>query len=99
VTTETSEASAKAGPGVQLGGEPGFLSKIDQESQRKGRFRNHREAALALLNAEVRLTRKAGSFLGQCVANRTPLSDAQREWLDSLLERSGLPPLMEGADV
>lgn len=61
-------------------------------------FPTPRAAALALLNAEpslTRLTRKAGSFLGQCATDPTPLSDAQRDWLDTLLERAGLPPVME----
>jgi hypothetical protein len=65
-------------------------------------FTAHRFAALALLTAEtstVRLTRKAGSFLGQCVVDPSPLSDAQREWLDTLLERSGLPSMVEAADA
>lgn len=57
-------------------------------------FRTHRDAALALLNEEARLTRKAGSFLGQCVVDATPLTQAQLEWLDTLLERACLPPLV-----
>jgi hypothetical protein len=61
-----------------------------------GPFRSHRNAALALLNSESRLTRKAGSFLGQCVVDPTPLSEAQQNWLETLLERAGLPAL-EGA--
>lgn len=58
-------------------------------------FRNHREAALALLNGDSRLTRKAGSFLGQLVVDPTPMSSAQAEWLETLLERAGLPALAE----
>jgi hypothetical protein len=63
-------------------------------------FTTHREAALALLSTEpgtIRLTRKAGSFLGQCCADPTPLSEAQEDWLATLLERAGLPPLAVGA--
>lgn len=60
-------------------------------------FQSHRDAALALLNGDNRLTRKAGSFLGQCAVDANPLSDAQREWLDTLLERAGLPELGEAA--
>lgn len=64
-------------------------------------FASHREAALALLNGDprqARLTRKAGSFLGQLCTDTTPLSDAQQDWLDTLLKRAGLPPLaMEAA--
>jgi hypothetical protein len=64
-----------------------------------GPFTSHRAAALALLNdPAARLTRKAGSFLGQCVVDPLPLTEAQEEWLATLLERAGLPPLvMEAA--
>lgn len=62
-------------------------------------FTTHREAALALLNSTVRLTRKAGSFLGQLVADPSPLSEAQTDWLGKLLEKAGLPPLAEGGAI
>jgi len=55
-----------------------------------------RDAALALFNADAPLTRKAGGFLGQLVADSSPLTSAQRDWLLSLLERAGLPPLVDG---
>jgi hypothetical protein len=55
-------------------------------------FQSHREAALALLNHGGPLTRKAGSFLGQLIVDPTPMTAAQRSWLDTLLERAGLPP-------
>jgi hypothetical protein len=55
-------------------------------------FQDVRSAALALLNGEVRLTRSAGSFLGQLVAEPTALSEKQSDWLATLLERAGLPP-------
>ena len=58
-------------------------------------FPDHRGAALALLNSDARLSRKAGSFLGQCVVDATELTDAQREWLAKLLDRAELPPLVE----
>lgn len=61
-----------------------------------GPFSCHRDAGLALLNSDARLTRKAGSFLGQCAVDPMPLSEAQRGWLDTLLERAGLPPLEGG---
>lgn len=57
----------------------------------------HQTAALALLNAGGRLTRKAGSFLGQCVVDPAPLTEAQHDWISTLLERAGLPPLEGGA--
>jgi hypothetical protein len=58
-------------------------------------FDTQRAAALALLHKGERLSRKAGSFLGQISVDPTPLTPAQREWLDTLLERAGLPPLAE----
>ena len=58
-------------------------------------FPDHRAAALALLKSDARLSRKAGSFLGQCVVDATDLTEHQSEWLAKLLERAGLPPLME----
>jgi hypothetical protein len=59
-------------------------------------FSSCTEAALALLNSGTRLSRKAGQFLGQIVADPTPMSEAQVGWLSKLLERAGLPPLAEG---
>ena len=58
-------------------------------------FTDHRSAALALLNGLSRLSRKAGSFCGQLAVDPTPMSSAQRDWLDTLLERAELPPLDE----
>lgn len=60
-------------------------------------FVDQRTAALALLNGTSRLTRKAGQFLGQCAVDHSPLSDAQHDWLSTLLERAGLSPLARGA--
>ncbi len=62
-------------------------------------FNTHRVAALALLNGPGPLTRKAGSFLGQCVADPTPLTGKQRDWIGTLLERASLPPLADGGDA
>lgn len=50
-------------------------------------------AALALLQSGTRMSRKAGSFCGQTVVDDTPLTPAQRDWLDTLLDRAGLPPI------
>lgn len=61
-------------------------------------YETPKAAALALLNSGVRLTRKAGSFLGQLAVDPTPLSDSQRSWLDTLLARAELPPLVSGGD-
>lgn len=62
-------------------------------------FTTQREAALALLNGGFRLTRKAGSFAGQLAVDPMPMTESQRSWLETLLERSGLPPLMDGEAV
>lgn len=58
-------------------------------------FDNHRDAALALLNGNNRLSRKAGQFLGQLVVDASPMSKAQADWLGNLLDRAGLPGLDE----
>ena len=61
-------------------------------------FPDHREAALALLTGNHRLSRKAGQFLGQLAVDSSPMSEAQADWLAKLLDRSGLPSLVgEGA--
>lgn len=62
-------------------------------------FPDHKAAALALLNAGCALSRKAGSFLGQCVVDDTPLSIKQANWLATLLNRNALPPLAAGGDA
>ena len=59
-------------------------------------FPDHRQAALALLNGNHRLSRKAGQFLGQLTVDPTPMSEAQADWLAKLLERAGFPPMAEG---
>jgi hypothetical protein len=53
----------------------------------------YRQAALALLNSDSRLTRKAGQFLGQLVVDPSPLSEKQSAWLAKLLEQADLPPV------
>ena len=58
-------------------------------------FLNHRAAALALLNGEHMLTRKAGQFLGQLAVDTSLMSEAQANWLAKLLDRAGLPPVAE----
>lgn len=59
------------------------------------RFATHRDAALALLNQGGRLTRKAGSFLGQLAVDDTPMTPAQLDWITTLLARAELPPLAD----
>ena len=57
-------------------------------------FKDHRQAALALLSEFPDLPRKPAGFLGH-VCVETSLSDGQRDWLQKLLDRYGLPPLTE----
>lgn len=61
------------------------------------------DAAYALFEAhrsgKVKLTRKAGSFVGQCAVDPQPLTEAQASWLATLLERAGLPQVGEASDV
>lgn len=61
-------------------------------------FTSQREAALALLNSGTPLSRKGGSFAGQLCCDPTPMSPAQRSWLAALLEKAGLPPLVDGGE-
>lgn len=56
-------------------------------------FIDHSAAALALLNSGGRFSRRAGSFLGQCAVDPTPLTPAQSDWMGMLLERAGLPAI------
>ena len=61
-------------------------------------FPNHRAAALALLNGDHRLSRKAGQFMGQLAVDPSPISEAQADWLAKLLAKHALPPMgKEGA--
>ncbi|MEQ1541858.1 MAG: hypothetical protein ABL926_06340 [Novosphingobium sp.] len=56
-------------------------------------FADHRQAALALLSGNYKLTLKAGQFLGQLAIVASPLSVAQADWLAKLLNKHGLPSL------
>ncbi len=62
-------------------------------------FDNQRGAAFAILKSGVKLSRKAGSFLGQCVVDPTPLTEKQHDWLCTILARAELPPLSDGGDA
>lgn len=54
-------------------------------------YEKRRAAALSILNdADVNLTRKAGSFLGQCAVDPAPLTDRQGKWLGQLADRAGI---------
>lgn len=49
-----------------------------------------RAASLAILSASGHLTRKAGSFLGQIVADDAPLTARQIDWFVQLADRAGV---------
>lgn len=49
-----------------------------------------RATALAILSADIPLTRNAGSFLGQLVAVGNRLTAPQEEWLLQLAERANV---------
>ena len=51
---------------------------------------------LEVPTGQTKLTRKAGSLCGQLVTDPQPLTERQAEWIETLLERAGLPAL-EGA--
>lgn len=58
------------------------------------------DRAFDLLNlhrdGRVPLTRAAGSFCGELIADPRPLTEKQAEWLDKLLVKAGLPPQRDG---
>lgn len=60
-------------------------------------FETFDAAAFALLEArmkgELRLNRRSGSFLGQCIGEPSHLSEKQKDWIIGLLEKAGLPPI------
>jgi hypothetical protein len=58
-------------------------------------FRDHRQAALALLAHFPDLDRKAAGFLGHCCVD-TELTLRQGNWLAKLLDYYGLPPFAGG---
>jgi hypothetical protein len=58
-------------------------------------YTTHRAAGLALLNDVPTITVKEGGFLGHVVTS-PELTEKQRAWLDKLLSRNGLPPLVDG---
>lgn len=84
-------------PAGKAGARGDLLGGWSQETPRpnpaKTQFADHRQAALALLSGENRLTRKAGQFLGQLAVDASPMSAAQADWLAKLLNRHGLPSL------
>ena len=58
-------------------------------------FEAQRKVALAILSSECSLSRKAGSFLGQCVVDESPLTDKQETWFLQLAEKAGVEVLAD----
>lgn len=52
-------------------------------------FDQRRRIALAILSGDDPISRKAGSFLGQCAVDRNPLTYKQAAWFEQLAERAG----------
>jgi hypothetical protein len=61
-----------------------------------GAFTDHRLAAMAILTSGAALRPKEGQFLGGIAFDLNPLTEKQVEWLRILLDKHGLPPLVEG---
>lgn len=55
-------------------------------------FRNHREAAMAVLTSGAPLRRNEGQFLGGVAFDTGPLTEKQARWLDILIDRYGVEP-------
>ena len=89
--TPADEAGAR---GDLLGG---WSRETSKPAAPRVQFSVHRQAALALLNGHYPLTRKAGQFLGQLAVDASLTSHAQAVWLDRLLAKHGLPPLLREA--
>jgi hypothetical protein len=60
-------------------------------------FTDHRPAAMAVLTSGATLRPKEGQFLGSIAFDMNPLTGKQSEWLKVLLEKHGLPTLIEAA--
>jgi hypothetical protein len=67
--------------------------KAQKLSDASQTFPHPRAAALALLTGDYQISRRSGGFLGQVAVDPSPLSDKQTAWLDTLLDRAGLPEL------
>ena len=54
-------------------------------------FDEQRKIALAILTGDPsRISRRAGSFIGQCTVDDTPLTPKQSDWFRTLAERAGV---------
>lgn len=61
-------------------------------------YAGRRKSCLALLNSDLVLNYRTGSFLGGVAFSDQPMSPKQSKWLAALLEKAGLPALNDGGD-
>lgn len=62
-------------------------------------YTSTKQAARDLFNSGALLSGREGQFCGTVAFAEKPLSEKQLRWLRILLDRHGLPELMEGVDV
>lgn len=53
-------------------------------------FEQQRRNALAILSSDTKISRRGGSFLGQCAVDATPLTERQETWFQQLAQKAGL---------
>ena len=62
-------------------------------------FPDHRVAAMAVLTSGAALRPRGGQFLGGLAFDANPLTEKQARWLLILLDKHGLPSVVEGDAV
>jgi len=62
-------------------------------------FPDHRVAAMAVLTSGAALRPREGQFLGGLAFDANPLTEKQARWLLILLDKHGLPSVVEGDAV
>lgn len=62
-------------------------------------FTSHQAAAMALLTSGADLRPREGQFLGGIAFDANALTGKQRNWLEILLSKHGLPALADGGDA
>jgi len=62
-------------------------------------FPDHRAAAMAVLTSGAVLRPREGQFLGGLAFDANPLTEKQARWLLILLDKHGLPSVVEGDAV
>ena len=62
-------------------------------------FTSHQAAAMALLTSGADLRPREGQILGGIAFDANGLTEKQRNWLEILLSKHGLPSLAHGGDA